>query len=376
MKPTLIKLPYIKFNNIYFQSSSNSKNNDSILATLTKSMSLKKSTSLNKKGNKSLFSIDNSSTNLKIIGLKNLVNNNSSNKQNSLFDKNSSTNSDIFADYKKEYKIFKEMISPINNDKIYENPNRKIENYNNSNKLCNKYEVKENSQELNYISFYQNYPKKINFNKNKSMNDLYKNNHSKKKDNIIVNTKSFNKIKTIKKLKLTLPKFYHYKTKIMPVKRKFKNEDFFIKYFLERYIDNRNISPIDKNHRVIYIILEGTIIINYNNIHGHFINIPTIEELKKLNKEKRMSILENLFQKLKEKFDCRKPIKSIFSPDKEPLLDILDIKDEFKYIYISQSINCKGISIVSTPIIIELYNTEFKDYIQIMKTEKIKLLKE
>ena len=140
MKPTLIKLPYIKFNNIYFQNSSNSKNNDSILATLTKSMSLKKSTSLNKKANESLFSIDNSSTNLKIIGLKNLVNNISSNERNSLFDKNSSTNSDIFADYKKENKIFKEMISPINNDKIYENPNRKIENYNNSNKLCNKYE--------------------------------------------------------------------------------------------------------------------------------------------------------------------------------------------------------------------------------------------
>ena len=104
MKPILIKLPYIKFNNIYFQSSSNSKNNDSILATLTKSISLKKSTSLkkaNKKANESLFSIDNSSTNLKIIGLKNLFNNNSSNKQNSLFGKNSSTNSDIFADYKK-----------------------------------------------------------------------------------------------------------------------------------------------------------------------------------------------------------------------------------------------------------------------------------
>ena len=371
MKPTFIKLPYIKFNNIYFQSSSNSKNNDSILASLTKSMSIKKSTSLNRKGNESLFSIDNSSTNLKIIGLKNLVNNNSSNKQNSLYDKNSSTNSDIFADYKKEDKLLKDIISPINNGKIDEKPYRKIESYNYFNKSCNKNEVKDNSQELYYKnSFYQNISKNINFNKNKSMNDLYNNNHSDKKDGIKNNIKPFNKVKTIKKLKLTLPNFYHYKTKLLPVKRKFKDEDIFIKYILERYIDNKNISPIDKKHRVIYIILEGTIIINYNNIYGHFINIPTVEELKQLNKEKRMSILENVFKKLKEKFNCRKPFKSIFSPDKELLLDIIDIKDEFKYIYISQSIFCKGISIVSTPNFIDLYNTEFKEYLIKKKNQK------
>lgn len=369
MKPTFIKLPYIKFNNKYFQNSIHSKNNDSILATYAKSMSLKKSTSLNKKGNESLFSVDNSSTNLKIIGLKNLVNNNSSTKQNSLFDKNSSRNSDIFADYKKEYKLFKEIISPIKNEKI--------EIYNYINKSCDKNEVKENTKELSYIqSYYQNFPKNINLNRNKSMNDLYNsnsnnNNQSNKKDDININNndndninvKPFNKGKTIKKLKLTLPNFYHYKTNLLPVKRKFKNEDIFIKYILERYIDNKNISPIDKKHRVIYIILEGTIKINYNNIHDCFINIPTVEELKKLNKEKRMSLLENLLKKLKEKFECRKPIKSIFSPDKEPILDIIDIKDEFKYIYISQSIICKGISIISTPKFIELYNTEFKEYL-------------
>ena len=369
MKPTFIKLPYIKFNNKYFQNSIHSKNNDSILATYAKSMSLKKSTSLNKKGNESLFSVDNSSTNLKIIGLKNLVNNNSSTKQNSLFDKNSSRNSDIFADYKKEYKLFKEIISPIKNEKI--------EIYNYINKSCDKNEVKENTKELSYIqSYYQNFPKNINLNRNKSMNDLYNsnsnnNNQSNKKDDININNndndninvKPFNKGKTIKKLKLTLPNFYHYKTNLLPVKRKFKNEDIFIKYILERYIDNKNISPIDKKHRVIYIILEGTIIINYNNIHGCFINIPTVAELKKLNKEKRISLLENLLEKLKEKFECRKPIKSIFSPDKEPLLDLIDIKDEFKYIYISQSIICKGISIISTPKFIELYNNKFKEYL-------------
>jgi len=376
MKPTFTKLPYINFKNIYFQNSCNSKNNDSILATLTKSMSLKKSTSFNKKGNESLYSVDNSSTNLKIIGLKNLINNNTAaaTKRNSLFDKNSSRNSDIFADYKKEYKLFKEIISPINNDAGYENPYRKIESYNNSNnKSCNKNEVKENSPELKFIkSFHKIYSK----NRNKSMNDLYNdnnNNQCNKKDDININIKPLNKEKTIKKIKLALPKFYHYKTNTMSVKRKFKNEDIFIKYILERFIDSKNISPKDKNHRVIYIILEGTIIINYNNIHGYFINIPTVEELKKLNKEKRMSFLENLLKNLKEKFDCRRPIKSIFSPDKEPLLDILDIKDEFKYIYISQSIICKGISIVSTSNFIELYNTDFKDYLKQKKIQNNKI---
>lgn len=379
MKPTFTKLPYINQKNLYFQNSTNSKNNDSILATLAKSMSLKKSGSFNKKGNESLFSIDNSSTNLKIIGLKNLVNDNSTTKQNSLFDKNSSTNSDIFADYKKEYKLFKDMISPIKNDKMDENAFRKIESYNYFNKSCNKNEVKENSRELNYVkSFYQNYSKNLILNKNKSMSDLYSDNHSYKKDDININNnlnlniKPYIKEKSTKKLKITLPNFYPYKTKLLPVKRKFKNEDIFIKFILERYVDNKTISPIDKKHKIIYVILEGTIIINYNNIPGYFINIPTVEELKRINKQKRMSLLENLLQNLQEKFGCRKPIKSIFSPDKDPILDIIDIKDDFKYIFISQSIICKGISIVSTPHFVELYNTEFKDYLMKKKAQKDK----
>ena len=83
--------------------------------------------------------------------------------------------------------------------------------------------------------------------------------------------------------------------------------------------------------------------------------------------------MENLLVKLQNLFRCKKPIISIFSPDKELIIDLIEIKSEYKYIYISKSIICKGISIISSHKFIELYLTEFKQYLKLKKDNAIKM---
>ena len=349
MKPILPKLP-IKYSKNHFKNLIFYQNNYSSTARLTKRMSCKKTSSF-KKGNNSIFSNTNSSANLKIIGLKELF---SHNNINSLNDVKTSIKDDYFSIIKNEQKE----LSPIKKNVIKDNKLNSIENYKYIHKTFRKENSFKNSEELNKInSFFKKNTKNINH-KNKI---LYLN---KKKYNSMsylnVNNDNINKVKY---LKFTCDD----KNKLLSIKRKFKNEDLFVKYIIERFIDKKHIAPVDGKHRVIYIILSGTFIINDYSIKGHFINIPTIKELKILTKEKRQKILEKILIQLQNVFGFKKPITSIFSPNKELITDLIDIKNEYKYIYISHTIICKGLSLISTPNFIEIYNTKFKEYLNQIK---------
>ena len=364
------RLPIIKYPKLNPKNLNNSQNNESIPATLTKSMSCKKSTSF-KKGNDSIFSLNNSSTNkLKIIGLKNIIYNKgtNTNKLNSLNNesKTISINEDYSSDFIKKKKIFskkdKYMISPGKNDtKIERNKLKSIESYQSLKKNNIEFRNKsKDSKKTNYIKNINNSnSKSIYINKNKSMNNM----------SVSISKIHINK-KYCKKLRFTSSDYYKYKNIFLPKNNNFEKEYNFNRYIIERFIDKKNISPIDIKHRIIFIILGGTIVTNADNIQGHFINIPTLKELKKLSDEKRNSILQNLIKNFKNIFSCKKTKISIFSPNKEVIYDLLDIKAQYKYIYISQTTLCKDISIVISPSFVKLYNNEFKEYLN-QKNKKI-----
>ena len=142
---------------------------------------------------------------------------------------------------------------------------------------------------------------------------------------------------------------------------------------LRNSIDKKYIAPKNKKSRSIYAIMQGSIVITYNDIPGHFINIPISEEIKKIDAENRQKIFQHLLKKLTTIFGCKRNITSIFLPNKELILDLTDIKEEHKYIYLSQTIICKGISIVLSPIFINLYKKEYQGYINNKKIKNEKL---
>ena len=86
-------------------------------------------------------------------------------------------------------------------------------------------------------------------------------------------------------------------------------------------------------------------------------------------------MFKDLLVKLNNIFGCKRKIESLFSPDKEVILDLLDIKKEYKFIYVSQTIVCKSISIVISPNFIRLYNYDYQDYLCGIKYDNYKKIK-
>ena len=150
-----------------------------------------------------------------------------------------------------------------------------------------------------------------------------------------------------------------------------KNNEVFLRFIINRFVTNKKIShQLNKNNinnnqniRKIYCVMQNSIITNYNDIPGNFFNIPTYSIIKTMELEKRQKLYQNLLKRLTAKFECKRKITSIFSPNKELITDLLDIKKEFKYIYVSQTIICKSISVVISPNFINLYNNEFQDFL-------------
>ena len=369
MKPILPKLHIInKYNN--FNNKPILKSNFSNTARLKKSNIYKLSSPLITKSKRPIL-LHNPSANLKLFALKNLLKNKNNADLCSNSSKSNSIREDFFSIIKKEQLslLKKEEASPVKNDETEEKRRKNLENYQFFRKSLR------NSFFKNKINiFSQNDSKNMNpknttlfFHKSNSTTTFI----SKNKRKNIFNS-SISRIKSNKDLKIKgnkLSKKKESKERILSIKKYFKYEDNFIKFIIERFLDKNSQLPIDKKHRTIYIVLEGSIIINENNIQGHFINILTKKELKKLNKEKRDKLREILFEKLKNIFDCKHPIISMFSPDKEVILDLLEIKKEYKFIYISKSIMCKGLSIVTTPSFIKLYNNEFQQYLNQKKID-------
>lgn len=157
---------------------------------------------------------------------------------------------------------------------------------------------------------------------------------------------------------------------LIKIKPKLTEQEKFETYIIEKYINNReiknnyikdDINNILNKKRIIFLILDGSIIINKNNIKAYSFQIPTIEELNYLNKEKRVIIKNDILKKSQNFFKSSKPIITIFSPEKEIINDIIEIKKEYKFLYVSQNIVCKGVSLVSTPSFCKIYKKEFKN---------------
>ena len=177
--------------------------------------------------------------------------------------------------------------------------------------------------------------------------------------------------------KRTKPKFKYYflqeqnKIKINNSKYFYMNNDeLFLKFIIDNALNNKRMQAKiipNKNTRKIYAVMQNTIVTNYLDIPGYFFEIPKISILKTYEAEKRKNLYKNLLTQLTKLFKCNRKIESIFTPNKDIILDLIDIKYEYKFIYVSQTIMCKSISIVIAPSFISLYNKEYQEYLSRIK---------
>ena len=167
---------------------------------------------------------------------------------------------------------------------------------------------------------------------------------------------------------------------MLKLRLKFKKKDEFEKYLIEKFVKNKknhleNKNELNQNKKNIYIILDGDIIINENHIKGVFIEIPFSRDIKLLNKEQKKLIFTNILKKGRNVFNTKKPLINIFSPDKQYLSNLNEIKESYKYLYVSPNILCFGLSIITTRPMMKIYDTDFinklKENEEKMKENKI-----
>ena len=362
METNFPKLPFkFTIKNLFLEKIKNSR----CASNLTKSISFSLQRIKNKKKmNNFRFDLNRTTTSLKLIRLKPLFSKNK-NKSNSYEEGNKSTKEHYLYDIKNENNILKNQISHIKDNqkkKLIHDENKLFQRTLRKGSSVKTMEEIKNNKDISLSKSYNINPK------NKL---LYLNNY--KKQNNILNILKYNSNNTKKiHFDFNFANAYH---NIKIDEKMIKNEDDFIKYIINNYINKKIIPPSDDKHRVIYVLLSGSFLLNDHHIKGYFLNIPTIKELKKLTEEKRKLILIQLIMKLQKLFDLKKPITSIFSPDKKLIMDMIHIKNEYKYIYISSSIICKGLSLVHTRHFLKLYNTEFKEYLEQKNKEKQKNIK-
>lgn len=104
------------------------------------------------------------------------------------------------------------------------------------------------------------------------------------------------------------------------------------------------------------MILDNTPVINLSFVPGKFIDVPTIKLLGDLkSKKERISLFLRFLEKCRDVFGLTAKIKNVYLPSGEPILELKEIPDQEKYIYISLNDFFIGVNIVN-------YSIKLKDY--------------
>ena len=266
------------------------------------------------------------------------------------------------------HRLFRKRIVRLKEQKMKDLINsNKSKFFNNENSISSNSPLKSTTREEKNRTF-------INYDKSK--NNFFRRNNS----DIISNTKdpffinNFNRT-FMKKPKDKLKRYFlnvYRDLKLNYSKYLYiKNNEIFLRFIINRYVTNKKIShqlnnnnfSNNTNIRKIFFVMQNTIVLNYNDIPGYFLNIPNYSLIKTMQFEKRQKLYQNLLKRLTAKFESRRKITSLFSPNKDIITDLIDIKKDFKFIYVSPTIICKSISIVISPNFINLYNNEFQDFL-------------
>ena len=127
----------------------------------------------------------------------------------------------------------------------------------------------------------------------------------------------------------------------------------------------------EDENRIIFIILDGTVILSDLDIKGIFVEIPKKENLLKIPKNIRNKLMEAFIKKCNDLFS--KKLAYIFSSEHELILDLVELNEEEKFIIVSKTFYCSGIILIPTEKFKYLYINEFpKYYKEYLEKKKVK----
>ena len=140
----------------------------------------------------------------------------------------------------------------------------------------------------------------------------------------------------------------------------YDNNTIFTKMIIEDYLMKKQNFQNENENRIIFIILDGSIILSTLDIKGIFVEIPKKENLLKIPKKIRNKLMEAFIKKCSDFFS--KKITYIFSSEHKLILDLVEINEEEKFIIVSKTFYCSGIILIPTEKFKYLYMNEFPEY--------------
>ena len=220
----------------------------------------------------------------------------------------------------------------------------------------NKYANKKRGENLNFNSMKKTIFKLFDSNALKTRNNrsIYSNNSNKC---VSFDSKSIMKRKQTQQLSVYKKgRYYRIKEPFIPPMDKF---DEFKITIIKKYLLQIDFS-CEHNKRKLFVIVDGTVIININYIPGVFIEMPKKDYLFSLNKEEKDKFFNNFLRLCQSKTKSSNAFKNIYTQNRKIIFDLADIKDEDQFIFVSPFNSFKGISLSLSNSVIHFYLREYE----------------
>ena len=116
-----------------------------------------------------------------------------------------------------------------------------------------------------------------------------------------------------------------------------------VNIFLDKQ-NKSNFVPKQQRHKIIYVILDGTVIFTKNYIKGFYIEIPSRRYLSFLEtKKQRLMKFYEFLNKCEKLFNLHIQLKNIFLANGIPIFDLIDIPEKDRFVFVSSNSLFKGI---------------------------------
>ena len=153
----------------------------------------------------------------------------------------------------------------------------------------------------------------------------------------------------------------HKKNNVLSLMKK----DEFAQYLIEKYLNKiyKNNFTIKSNEKIrrLFVIRDSTVITNPKIIPGIFVTIPSTNELSKFSSIRRKILFKKFLLYCKDKLKSLKLFNYIYIKTGEIIYDLIDIKPNEKYIFISPTSLFQNLSIPLNKNILNLYNKHFNE---------------
>lgn len=162
-------------------------------------------------------------------------------------------------------------------------------------------------------------------------------------------------------------KYYLIKKPKIPSMEKF--DDFKIT-IISNYLSQIDFSCENKHKRKIFVIVDGTVIINVHFIPGVLLEMPKQSFFLSLEKEEKTKYFTSFLRLCQSRTKSSNPFKNIFNQNLKIIFDLGEIRDEDQFIFVSAFNSFKGISLSLSQNIIQWYMKDY-DHRKILEMEKM-----